>query len=177
VRLRLEDRWLRESWKRHKELVDQLELGDEQRAVLEVRWFEEAKHYDEVWRRRRLAYLVFGCLTIVASLSVPLLAGLDAAKWSLAAAGFVAALAGALEGFFNFGERWRQQRLTAVLIKDEGLRFIELRPPYEDLTHREAFPLFTDRLERLNQAQSQAYLAVVGQDPRDLTYRDPESGG
>jgi len=60
---------------------------------------EEAKHFDEVWRRPRLSYWVLGWVTILGGLSIPLLVALDTPKWVLASAGFVTAVAGALEAF------------------------------------------------------------------------------
>ena len=77
-----------------------------------------------------------------------------------------------MEGFFNFGERWRQQRRTATLLKAEGLRFLELRPPYRRFeTHAAAFPQFIDRLERVNEAESEAYLSLFAREP------DEKGGG
>jgi len=168
--VRKEHNWLKASWSTHKALADALDLDEWQRQLFDVRWFEEAKHFDEVWRRRRLSYWVLGWVTILGGLSIPLLVALDTPKWVLASAGFLTAVAGALEAFFGFGQRWRQQRHTAVLIKEEGLKFIELRMPYGDFrTHRDAFPSFIERLEQLNEAQTEEYLARVGQPPGDAT--------
>jgi hypothetical protein len=170
--VRPEHEWLRESWRRHRELTEPLSLDEDQRRLLEVRWLEEAKHYDDVWRRRRLTYVLLGCVTIVAGLAIPVLAALDTPRWSLALAGSLAALGGALEGFLGLGHRWRQQRRTADLIKAEGLRFIELRTPYNGFeTHQAAFPQFIDRLERINETQSEAYLALTSQEPTDAAQR------
>jgi hypothetical protein len=79
--VRLEHEWLKQSWRKHKTLADQLDLDEQQRRLFEIRWFEEAKHHDDVWRPRRR---------------------LDTPKWSFAAAGFLAAIGAALEGFFDF---------------------------------------------------------------------------
>jgi hypothetical protein len=87
-------------------------------------------------------------------------------------AGFTAALAAALEGIFGFGDRWRHQRRTAMALKAEGLRFIELRPPYRSKGgHAEAYPDFIDRLERLNEEESEVYLALFA---RESDTKEPQ---
>jgi hypothetical protein len=93
----------------------------------------------------------------------------------LAVAGFVVAASSSLVGFFRYGERWRHQRRTAMLLKSEGVRFLELRAPYDAHgSHRNAFPQFIDNLERINEAQSEEYLSLWSS-PRPS--RDAENGG
>jgi hypothetical protein len=53
-----------------------------------------------------------------------------------------------------------------MLLKAEGIRFLELRPPYrEHGSHQGAFPHFLEQLERINEAQSEEYLAFAAQRP------------
>src|SRR2546423_1423389 len=105
--------WLDQSWAELADLVGQTELEADDLKLLRVRWLREAQHYDALWREKRVAFSMFGMLTVAAGLSTPLFAAFDFPKWSLALTGFVAALPGATEGFFRSGDRWRQQRHTA----------------------------------------------------------------
>ena len=159
--VRRERDWLRESWDELAALAQELDLDPQQMRMLELRWIAETRHYDALWRRQRMRNDVLGVVTIVAGLAAPVLVAVDAPDWALALAGFVVAASTALLGFFRFGERWRHQRKTAMLLKAEGVRFLELRSPYAaHRSHRSAFPHFIDRLEGINEAQSEEYLAL-----------------
>jgi hypothetical protein len=172
-----EQGWLERSWAELAGLVDQTPLDPEDLKLLRIRWLREAQHYDDLWRQKRIAFSVLGMLTVAAGLSTPLFAAFDFPKWTLALAGFVAALAGATEGFFRFGDRWRQQRHTAMLLKAEGLRFLELRPPYRKFGgHERAFAPFIDRLERINEAESEEYLALLSRELDSRESEEPEEG-
>jgi hypothetical protein len=156
--------WLRGSWQELRELADEVELRPRDKRLLKIRWVDETTHYDKLWRRQRRRHDVLGVVTIVAGLTVPLLVAVEAAEWALALAGFVVAVSSSLEGFFRFGERWRHQRSTAMWLKAEGIKFLELRPPYgEHGSHQDAFPHFLQRLEQINEAQSEEYLALAAQ--------------
>jgi hypothetical protein len=171
---RREREWLRDSWDKLTALTDGLDLGPRELQTLELRWAREARHYDDLWRRQRTMHDVLGVVTIVAGLAAPLLVAIDAPDWALAVAGFVVAASSSLVGFFRYGERWRHQRQSAMLLKSEGVRFLELRAPYDAHgSHRNAFAHFIDNLERINEAQSEEYLALWSS-PRPS--RDAEHG-
>jgi Protein of unknown function (DUF4231) len=161
ARSRRERDWLRQSWNELVALTHELDLEPRELRLLELRWLDEARHYEALWRRQRELHDVLGVVTIIAGLAAPLLVAVGAPDWALAAAGFVVAASSALVGFFRYGERWRHQRKTAMLLKAEGMRFLELRAPYDAYgSHRNAFPYFLNRLEGLNEAQSEEYLAL-----------------
>jgi Protein of unknown function (DUF4231) len=158
---RSEAEWLRKSWERLAALAGELDLEPREKQLLQLRWIDEASHYDKLWRRQRRIHDAFGVLTIVSGLAAPVLVAFDAPEWTLAVAGFTVAVSSALVGFFRYGERWQHQRRTAMLLKSEGIRFLELRSPYAGYgSHRTAFPHFLDHLEELNEAQSEEYLAL-----------------
>jgi hypothetical protein len=158
---RRERDWLRESWSELEALTQGLDLEPREMQMLELRWIAETRHYDSLWRRQRTRNDVLSVTTIVAGLAAPLLVAINAPDWALAVAGFVVAASSALVGFFRFGERWRHQRKTAMLLKAEGVRFLQLRAPYgAQGSHRSAFPHFIERLEGINEAQSEEYLAL-----------------
>lgn len=167
-----EARWLDDSWEQLAQLVDELELDDAKKRMIRLRWFEESQHYDRLWRAHRRPYYFFRTLTITGATATAFLAALEVPDVWLQLAGFTAALAAALEGIFGFGDRWRHQRRTAMALKAEGLRFIELRPPYRSQGgHAEAYPDFIDRLERLNEEESEVYLALFA---RESDTKEPQ---
>jgi len=146
--------------------------------MIRLRWFEESKHYDRLWRAHRKPFYSFRTLTITGATATAFLAALDVPKVWLQLAGFTAALAAALEGVFGFGDRWRRQRRTAISLKAEGLRFIELRPPYRTQGgHAEAYPDFIDRLERLNEQESEEYLALFAPESEGKTNEGERQAG
>ncbi len=169
-----ETKWLEDSWEALSELVDDLELDTAQKRLIRLRWFEESRHYDRLWRAHRRPYYALRTLTITGATATAFLAALEVPAVWLQLAGFTAALSAALEGIFGFGDRWRHQRRTAMTIKAEGLRFIELRPPYRIKGgHAQAYPDFIDRLERLNEDESELYLALFARDS-DEKATDPQ---
>jgi hypothetical protein len=156
--------WLAVASQKLREFAEGLDLSDQQKKLLMMRWFEEANHYDELWRRQRLTYYALGVTTIVVSLSIPFLVAVSAPGWCVALAGVVVGVSTALEGFFRLGDRWRHLRRTAMLIHTEGIRFLELRKPYAQAgSHREAFPRFLETVERINETQSEDYVALLSE--------------
>jgi hypothetical protein len=157
-----ESRVVAQAWKRLWRYTDKhVTLNPAERETLRERWYEEAQHYDRIWRRERWRYYGLGVTAITAGVATSLLVGVGAPVWTPAITGAVVALSGSIQGFFHLGERWPHQRLTAVLLKAEGLRFVERRPPYAQYrTHHQAFPHFIDELEQINEAQTETYLRL-----------------
>jgi Protein of unknown function (DUF4231) len=173
-----EARWLDDSWEQLAQLVEELELEGAEKRMIRLRWFDESRHYDRLWRAHRRPYYVLRTLTITGATATAFLAALEVADVWLQLAGFTAALSAALEGIFGFGDRWRHQRRTAMALKAEGLRFIELRPPYRIKGgHAQAYPDFIDRLERLNEEESEVYLALFARDADEKTKEAPHNAG
>ena len=168
-----EARWLDDSWEQLAQLVDELELDDAKKRMIRLRWFEESQHYDRLWRAHRRPYYFFRTLTITGATATAFLAALEvpdvwfAAGWASrplwrrpSKVSSASGIAGAI------------QRRTAMALKAEGLRFIELRPPYRSKGgHAEAYPDFIDRLERLNEEESEVYLALFA---RESDTKEPQ---
>jgi len=157
--------WLTDASRKLDDFAEQrLGLRKEQEELLEMRLFDETRHYDQLWRSQRRVYYTLGVITIVVSLSIPFLVAVDAPGWCVALAGVVVGVSTALEGFFRLGDRWRHLRRTSMAIHAEGIRFLELRQPYAQAgTHQAAFPSFLENVERINEAQSEDYVALLSQ--------------
>jgi hypothetical protein len=131
---RREADWLKRSWCSWEvELegwIDEHHLSRKDETVLRLLWFEEARHYDWLWRRYRAYHRFLRVTWIVTGVLTPLL--IQAGATTLATvAGALAGVAGGLDGFFNWGERIRIQRRTADRLKDEGTDFLTGQPPYD----------------------------------------------
>ena len=75
----------------------------------------------------------------------------------------VVAVSAAIEGFFQFGQRWRNYRSTAERLKTEGWLFLQLAGPYATATgsHAEVYPTFANRVEELIQKDVDVYITEV----------------
>jgi hypothetical protein len=100
---------------------------------------------------------------LAAGVTVPVLASLDVGSIATAViAAFVAVLTG-LDQHFRFGARSLQMRRTAVLLKQEGWAYFQLRGRYRDADHKSAYIDFLDRIETLNALQTEIYLDLSAQ--------------
>ncbi|HEX4625671.1 MAG TPA: DUF4231 domain-containing protein [Solirubrobacteraceae bacterium] len=139
------------TWKTTEKVLDG-ELDEAQRSVVKARWLGEAERWQNLWQRQRFIYwYCFRIPIIIGAATVPVLASLSVSKVATALVGLVVAILTGLDSFFTLGTKWQQARLAADATGSEGWRFIELSEDlYKDQTHREAYPKFLTRLERLN---------------------------
>jgi phosphate/sulfate permease len=109
-------------------------------------------------------------VTIVGAVVVPALVALNTLNgWPGTAAqiatwivSLVVAVSAAVEGFFQFGQRWRNYRSTAERLKTEGWLFFQLAGPYAaDASHADAFRTFASRVEDLIQKDVDVYITEV----------------
>jgi len=85
--------------------------------------------------------------------------------WAATGLGALVAIASAVEGFFRYGERWRNFRNTVELLKIEGWQFFQLSGPYSRRrSHAHAYEKFTARVEEIIRRDVQIYISeVVGE--------------
>ena len=85
--------------------------------------------------------------------------------------GAVVAVAVAIEGFFRYGERWRNYRRSCEVLKSEGWSFFQLTGPYGRYkTHADAYERFAGRVETIIQEDVQTYITEIVAD------RNPQAG-
>ena len=78
------------------------------------------------------------------------------------------AILAALEGVFQFGERWRHYRRTAERLKSAGWQFLMLNGPYRRYeTHEQAFVPFTERVEEILGEDVEGYLGQLATEGPD----------
>lgn len=79
------------------------------------------------------------------------------------------AITAAIEQFYKSGERWRNYRRSAELLKSQGWQFFQLSGTYSayaDETgqgHRKAFPDFAGRIEEIIYSDVEGYISQIAQ--------------
>ena len=152
------------------QLVDDLDVEPSRKRFLRSRWLDQVVWAEAKARRARNRYYALRLTTLIGALLVPALATLDpqddslhdTARIATWVVGLVVAISAALEQFFHFGERWRNYRRTAELLKSEGWLYLQQSGRYDDgRTHDDAYPLFAARVEQLIQSDVDTYLTKV----------------
>ncbi len=166
------DTWLK---KEFDALIDTLTpLSDLQKRFVRSRWLDQVLWLEKKAKGSQRRYYGLRVITIAGGVVVPALVSLSiqsnkvtsALAWITFSLSLLVALAAALEGFFRFGDRWRNYRHSAETLKSEGWRFFELAGAYAPhRTHDEAFPAFAAQVEALIQAEVEGYISRVVQEP------------
>jgi hypothetical protein len=75
------------------------------------------------------------------------------------------AISAAVEQFFNYGERWRNYRRSAELLKSQGWQFFQLSGAYaafaKGSSHCEAFPIFAAHVEEIIRSDVEIFVTQV----------------
>lgn len=161
-----ETKELRKAFQR---LIDDADLDARERDFLEFRWLNQL-----AWMEARAAsaqrfYYRLRLVTIVGAVLVPALVALNSlGGWERNAVqigawvvSLVVAISASVEGFFQFGQRWRSYRSSAERLKSEGWMYMELAGPYASPSHAEAYATFVSRVEELIQKDVDVYITEV----------------
>jgi Protein of unknown function (DUF4231) len=151
-------------------LVDASTLGDRQRDFVRLRWLDQLLWMESKASQAQWFYYRLRLITIVGAVIVPALVSLNtldgsagnAAQVATWVVSLVVAVSAAVEGFFQYGQRWRNYRATAERLKIEGWLFFQLAGPYAtSADHADAFATFAARIEELLQKEVDAYITEV----------------
>ena len=157
-------------------LIDELSLDPAKKRFLVSRWLDQVVWMEGKASKAQKHYYRLRLITVVGAVVVPALvsaSALDAefVGLELGAVGKVAtwvvslvvAVSAAIEGFFRFGERWRNYRGTVERLKMEGWLFFQLAGPYsaDGATHEAAYSAFASRVEELIKSDVEVYLTEV----------------
>jgi Protein of unknown function (DUF4231) len=151
-------------------MLDELDLDERQRRFVRSRWFDQMAWFEAKAKQTQRRYYVLRLVAIVGGLVVPALVSLNVRHgtvastiaWTTFALSLVVGIAVAVDGFFNYGGRWRQYRRTAELLKGHGWQFYELVGVYGGArTHRAAFAKFAAAVESLIAEDVETYLSKV----------------
>jgi hypothetical protein len=151
-------------------LIDAAELDDRQRAFLKLRWLEQLSWMEAKAGKAQRFYYRLRLITIIGAVVVPALVALNsldgwpgnAAQIGTWIVSLVVAVSAAVEGFFQFGQRWRNFRATAERLKTEGWLYLQNAGPYAAAgSQADAFPRFASRVEELIQKDVAVYITEV----------------
>jgi hypothetical protein len=166
ARRRRRDAAVEDSWDEALRLIDALggegddRLSPEQCQVLRVRWVEQARMYDQLWRGQRAVYYLVRVPIILGATTIPVLASLGVDKLVTALVGLGVALLTALDSFLQLGSRWHQHCHTATELAFEGWMFLERAGGYAGKTALQAYRTFITRLEVMNHKAALTYLSA-----------------
>jgi Protein of unknown function (DUF4231) len=165
------DRYVSELRTTFERLINDANLDTRQRDFLELRWLDQVTWMEAKASKAQRFYYRLRLITIVGAVVVPALVALntlhgwpgDAAQIGAWIVSLVVAVSAAVEGFFQFGQRWRNYRSTAERLKTEGWLFLELAGPYAvvDGSHNDAYRTFVSRVEELIQKDVDVYVKEV----------------
>jgi hypothetical protein len=162
-------------------LLDDFELDERQRLFVQARWLNQMAWFDARAKLAQRRYYALRLVAIVGGLIVPALVSLDihnrttasTIAWTTFALSLVVGIAVAVDGFFNYGGRWRQYRRTSELLKGQGWQYFELIGVYSGYpNHRAAFSRFAAAIEALIAEDVEAYLSKV---MREQHQEEPEA--
>jgi hypothetical protein len=151
-------------------LIDTADLDDRQREFLKLRWLEQLVWIDSKAEEAQKLYYRLRLTTIVGAVVVPALVALNslngwpgrAAQIATWVVSLVVAVSAAVEGFFQFGQRWRHYRSTAERLQTEGWLFFQLAGSYATAgSHADAYRVFASRVEELAQKDVTEYITEV----------------
>lgn len=160
-------------------LIGALELDERQKDYLRDRWLGQIRWMEAKAKTAQRRYYGLRLSTIVGGVIVPALVSLNVRGshvaagigWTTFAVSLLVALSAAVEGLFQYGDRWRNYRLTAELVKAEGWQFAELAGVYLSYaTHDAAFRPFAGNVETLFGHEAERYVTKVVQE------RQPKGG-
>lgn len=163
-------------------LVDAADLDDRQREFLKLRWLEQLAWMEAKAGKAQWFYYRLRVITIVGAVLVPALVALNslhgwpgnAAQIATWIVSLVVAVSAAVEGFFQFGQRWRNYRSTAERLKTEGWLFLQAAGLYAavDGSRADSYRTFASRVEELIQKDVTGYITEVATEKQ----RPPVSG-
>jgi hypothetical protein len=160
-------------------LIRKLELDPIQAAYVDQRWLGQVEWMSNKAKDNQRKYRGWRVTGLVIGLMVPALIGLTSPGLGTVVdfqpvpgvraltilLSVVVSVCAAVEGFFNYGERWRHYRKASELLKIEGWSFITLSEPYKkDGNHKRAFAKFADRVERILKTDVDDYILRVAQE-------------
>jgi hypothetical protein len=160
-------------------LIDAATLDERQREFLKLRWLDQLLWMEGKASKAQWFYYRVRLVTIIGAVVVPGLVPLTTLDGSAGSAAQIAtwivslvvAISAAVEGFFQFGQRWRNYRSTAERLKIEGWLFFQRAGPYAavDGQHVDAFGTFAIRVEDIIQKEVESYITDVATEKQGVS--------
>jgi hypothetical protein len=152
------------------DLIDRCELDPHQKMYMRRRWLDQVLWFERRAETNQRRFYLLRIMAIVGGVVVPALVSLNLTRkdiesdvvWTTFAISLVVGIAIAIDGFFDFGGRWREYRRTSELLKASGWEFFELAGPFANYSsNRAAFGSFVVVVEGLISHDVAVYLAKL----------------
>lgn len=166
--------------------IEALPLEPAQKAYLTSRWLDQVSWLEARSKRAQRRYYRLRLITVVGAVLIPALVGIQGLGGGLGEAvrvttwvvSIVVATSAAVEGFFRFGERWRNYRRTAEQLKTEGWLYLQRAGPYalDGAGHEALYRAFVGRVEEIITSDVEVYITEVAAD-RTRSEGPPAVGG
>lgn len=165
--------WLREDMA---QMIQMIELTDLQKHYLLSRWLDQVIWMEYKAQEARDRYFLLRRTTLIGGAIVPALAGLNAVTgivggvvyWLIFVISLTVAIAGALEQFHNYSDRWRHYRAIVEELKVIGWQFFQLAGRFKDYkTHKLAYISFVNVVEDILQREVKIFVSNINQDRKE----------
>jgi hypothetical protein len=154
--------------------IEALPLDPTQKAYLTSRWLDQVSWLSARAKAAQRRYYRLRIITVVGAVMIPALVGLDglsdpwhgAVRVTTWIVSLVTATSAAVEGFFRFGERWRNYRRTAEQLKTEGWLYLQRAGRYavDGAGHDALYRAFVGRVEEIIASDVEVYITEVAAD-------------
>jgi hypothetical protein len=163
------DSYLPQLQKSFEDLIEKTELDERQRDFFRSRWLDQVIWMEGRAGKAQRRYYRLRVITVAGAVLVPALVSLttlddwpgQAAQVVLWIVSLVVAVSAAIEGFFQFGQRWRNYRGTVERLKMEGWLYLQTAGPYTGTAPSESYGVFAARVEELIKSDVDVYLTEV----------------
>jgi hypothetical protein len=162
--------WLKEDFGK---MFEMLKLNDLQKHFLRSRWLDQVLWMEGKAAKARNRHYVLKVTTIIGGVLLPALVTLNNSEnpeirkyiyWATFGISLLVSTTSSLEGFFLYGDQWRNYRRSVESLKTLGWQYFQLSGPYLSYkTHEEAFNAFAAQVEDVIQRDVEVYATQIAQ--------------
>lgn len=162
--------WLKEDFGK---MFERLKLGEVQTHFLRSRWLDQVLWMEGKAAQARNRYQTLKLIAIIGSALLPALVTLNNNNdpqirqyfyWFTFILSVLVSATSSMEGFFLYGDQWRNYRRSVESLKTHGWQYFQLSGPYHPYkSHEEAFPTFVDQVEAVIQQDVEVYATQIAQ--------------
>ncbi len=162
--------WLKEDFGK---MFEMLKLGEVQTHFLRSRWLDQVLWMEGKAATARNRHFTLKVITILGGVLLPALVTLNNSDnpevrayvyWSTFILSLLVSATSSLEGFFLYGDQWRNYRRSVESLKTQGWQYFQLSGPYISYqTHEEAFHAFAAQVEEVIQRDVEVYATQIAQ--------------
>jgi|GEM_PF-180986 len=162
--------WLKEDFGK---IFEMLQLDELQKHFLRSRWLDQVLWMEGKAAKARNRHYLLKVTTIVGGVLLPALVTLNNGEnlevrkyvyWATFGISLLVSTTSSLEGFFLYGDQWRNYRRSVESLKTLGWQYFQLSGPYLSYkTHEEAFNAFAAQVEDVIQRDVEVYATQIAQ--------------